>query len=76
MSINSKSSSSSGVYTPSHLSEQLIVEGSVYSKGKVFINGHVDGTVVGEGEIQIGVSGSIHGTIESCLLYTSDAADE
>lgn len=75
MSINSKPSSSSGVHTPSHLSEKLIIEGSIYSKGKVFINGYVAGTVVGEGEIQIGVSGSIHGTIESQKVVVSGKID-
>lgn len=75
MSINSKPFSSSGVHTPSHLGKKLIIEGSVYSKGKVFINGHVNGTVVGEGEVQLGISGSIHGTIESQKLVVSGKID-
>ena len=62
--MSTKKSSLPPIKGPSHLGEGLEIEGHIHCNGTVYINGSIHGTIIGDGEILIGQTGLIHGTIE------------
>ncbi|MGK5093383.1 polymer-forming cytoskeletal protein [Deltaproteobacteria bacterium TL4] len=60
---------------PSHLGEDLKIEGQVQCSGTLYINGYIDGSIVGDSEILIGQSGSVHGTLEGKTVIVGGSVE-
>ena len=59
------------------LAEGIEITGTIKFRNDMIIDGKVEGEIQSdEGSLTIGENARIKGDIHTCLLYTSDAADE
>ena len=72
--LNQNTATSKGI---GFLGEDLFVEGSIHAKNKMVVSGTVNGSIFGDQEIVVAVTGNINGKLEgSTVLIAGNVAGD